>query len=68
MISTLIKTSINTMQNCVMLGAKVNQNPLDTIISWMNLLTNSSNTAYDGNTPTNAEIEASADLINGQII
>ena len=56
------------MQNCVMLGAKVNQNPLDTIISWMNLLTNSSNTAYDGNTPTNAEIEASADLINGQII
>lgn len=40
----------------------------DQIISWLNLLTDTVDTVYDGKTPTNSDIEAYADTINGQII
>jgi len=39
-----------------------------TIIGWLNLLTDTSDTEYDGITPTTAQIEAYADTINGEII
>jgi hypothetical protein len=38
------------------------------IIGWLNLLTDTADTEYNGVTPSNTEIENSADLINGEII
>jgi len=38
------------------------------IIDWLNLLTDSSNTEYDGITPSNSEIETYVDNINGEIV
>ena len=38
------------------------------IVNWLNMLTNTSDTVYDGEIPAIADIEASADLINGEII
>ena len=38
------------------------------IIYWLNLLTDTTDTSYDGVTPSNDEISAIVDVINGEII
>jgi hypothetical protein len=38
------------------------------IIYWLNLLTDTSDTDYNGLTPSNSEIEDYVDIINGEII
>ena len=40
----------------------------DNIIFYLNYLTDSNDTIYDGFTPANSEIEYYADIINGEII
>ena len=38
------------------------------IINWLNFLTDTSDTVYDGITPTITSIESEVDIINGEII
>lgn len=51
-------------------GALLNpSNPLkDGIIYWLNLLTDTVDTDYDGATPTNEYIASEADTINNEIV
>lgn len=40
----------------------------DAVIALLNLLTDTSDTDWNGSTPSNSTIEAAADIINGEII
>lgn len=50
------------------LGSNLNQIDYSGIIASLNLLTDTSDTAYDGTNPTLAVMETELDTINGEII
>jgi hypothetical protein len=63
MIKNIISPWFTQLQNSIV------DNPFkDSIIEYLNLLTNTNNTDYNGIIPTTIEIAESIDLINGEII
>jgi len=70
----LSDTSIKSVSNTpverikTILGSGLNQIDYSGIIASLNLLTDTSDTAYDGTDPTLAGMETALDTINGEII
>lgn len=67
-------TSIKSVSNApvgsikTILGSRLNQIDYSGIIASLNLLTDTSDTAYDGTDPNIAGMETALDTINGEII